>query len=62
MSSEKVITAIKEQIKKDAWPCGMEERQFQSTPPAWGVTACSNCCCCSATISIHTPRVGGDRI
>ena len=27
MSSEKVITTIKEQVKLDAWQCEMEERQ-----------------------------------
>ncbi len=35
--------------------------QFQSTPPVWGATYAGNKCGVIVLISIHAPRVGGDR-
>ena len=52
-------------------PCGGRQRRdvspprkttFQSTPPVWGATRPPSLGICTArTISIHAPRVGGDR-
>ncbi len=45
-----------------AAPCWTRrEKRFQSTPPVWGATGHHDSGCTALGISIHAPRVGGDR-